>query len=84
MRWPARGSVIAVHDSHDVACVIYAAKSTEDRRGSIPGQLAECRAAIAAHPRGSATKSLPGRSSNWVAYRNRAIENARRVVDGEL
>ncbi len=24
-------------------CVIYAAKSTEDRRGSIPGQLAECR-----------------------------------------
>jgi DNA invertase Pin-like site-specific DNA recombinase len=39
-----------VPDSHGVACVIYAAKSTEDRRGSIPGQLAECRAAIAAHP----------------------------------
>ncbi len=28
-------------------CVIYAAKSTEDRRGSIPGQLAECRAMAA-------------------------------------
>jgi DNA invertase Pin-like site-specific DNA recombinase len=36
--------------SQAIACVIYAAKSTEDRRGSIPGQLAECRAAIAAHP----------------------------------
>lgn len=27
--------------------MIYAAKSSEDRRGSIPAQLAECRAAIA-------------------------------------
>jgi site-specific DNA recombinase len=39
-----------VPDSDGVACVIYAAKSTEDRRGSIPGQLADCRAAIAALP----------------------------------
>jgi DNA invertase Pin-like site-specific DNA recombinase len=29
-----------------IACVIYAAKSTEDRRGSIPGQLRECREAV--------------------------------------
>jgi DNA invertase Pin-like site-specific DNA recombinase len=29
-----------------VPCVIYAAKSTEDRHGSIPDQLRECRAAI--------------------------------------
>jgi hypothetical protein len=29
-----------------IPCVVYAAKSTEDRRGSIPGQLADCRAAI--------------------------------------
>jgi DNA invertase Pin-like site-specific DNA recombinase len=29
-----------------IACVIYAAKSTEDRRGSIPGQLRECRDAV--------------------------------------
>lgn len=29
-----------------VACVVYAAKSTEDRRGSIPDQLQECRSAI--------------------------------------
>jgi DNA invertase Pin-like site-specific DNA recombinase len=29
-----------------LACVIYAAKSTEDRRGSIPDQLRECREAI--------------------------------------
>jgi hypothetical protein len=30
----------------EVPCVIYAAKSTEDRRGSIPDQLGECREAI--------------------------------------
>ena len=29
-----------------IACVIYAAKSTEDRRGSIPGQVRECREAV--------------------------------------
>jgi len=29
-----------------IACVIYAAKSTEDRHGSIPDQLRDCRAAI--------------------------------------
>ena len=29
-----------------IACVIYAAKSTEDRRGSFPDQRHECRAAI--------------------------------------
>lgn len=27
-------------------CIVYAAKSTEDRRGSIPDQIRECRAAI--------------------------------------
>ena len=30
-------------DRHVIACVIYAAKSTADRRGSIPDQLRECR-----------------------------------------
>jgi DNA invertase Pin-like site-specific DNA recombinase len=34
-------------DRDVIACVLYAAKSTEDRRGSIPGQLEECRALIA-------------------------------------
>jgi DNA invertase Pin-like site-specific DNA recombinase len=33
--------------SHGLRCVIYAAKSTEDRKGSIPDQLRECRAALA-------------------------------------
>jgi DNA invertase Pin-like site-specific DNA recombinase len=33
-----------------IPCVIYAAKSTEDKRGSIPDQLHECRAAIAGAP----------------------------------
>jgi len=39
-----------VQDARAIPCVIYAAKSTEDRRGSIPGQLAECREAIEADP----------------------------------
>jgi hypothetical protein len=34
-----------------IPCVIYAAKSTEDKRGSIPEQLRECREAIDADPR---------------------------------
>jgi DNA invertase Pin-like site-specific DNA recombinase len=33
-----------------ISCIIYAAKSTEDRRGSIPDQLSECRAAIEHEP----------------------------------
>jgi len=37
-----------VPDGHLIACVLYAAKSTDDRRGSIPDQLRECRAGIAA------------------------------------
>jgi DNA invertase Pin-like site-specific DNA recombinase len=40
-----------VDDSPGIPCVIYAAKSTEDRRGSIPEQLRECREAIEADPR---------------------------------
>ncbi len=38
-------------DEGAIRCVIYAAKSTEDRRGSIPEQLRECREAIEADPR---------------------------------
>jgi hypothetical protein len=34
-----------------IACVVYAAKSTADKRGSIPEQLRECRDAIEADPR---------------------------------
>jgi hypothetical protein len=33
-----------------IPCIIYAAKSTEDRRGSIPDQLQECRLAIESDP----------------------------------
>jgi hypothetical protein len=32
--------------SGEILCILYAAKRTEDRRGSIPDQLRECRAAI--------------------------------------
>jgi site-specific DNA recombinase len=45
---PAESSLAHVEDHHGLPCVIYAAKSTEDRRGSIPDQLRECRAAIEA------------------------------------
>jgi DNA invertase Pin-like site-specific DNA recombinase len=34
-----------------ISCIIYAAKSTEDKRGSIPDQLHECREAIESDPR---------------------------------
>src|ERR1700676_4201124 len=33
-----------------IPCIIYAAKSTQDRRGSIPDQLQECRLAIESDP----------------------------------
>lgn len=36
--------------SVSIGCVIYAAKSTEDRHGSIPEQLADCRSAIEGDP----------------------------------
>lgn len=36
--------------SATIPCVIYAAKSTEDKRGSIPDQLRECRATIEDDP----------------------------------
>jgi DNA invertase Pin-like site-specific DNA recombinase len=39
-------SVACVSSIGPIACVIYAAKSTEDGRGSIPGQLDECREAV--------------------------------------
>jgi len=35
-----------VAERSGIPCVIYAAKSTEDRRGSIPGQLEELRETI--------------------------------------
>jgi hypothetical protein len=35
-------------EAHDgIPCIVYAAKSTEDRRGSIPDQLRDCRDALA-------------------------------------
>jgi resolvase-like protein len=36
-----------VADRDAISCIAYAAKSTQDKRGSISGQLAECRALIA-------------------------------------
>jgi DNA invertase Pin-like site-specific DNA recombinase len=45
-----RSSFSTVEELHGIPCVIYAAKSTADLRGSIPGQVAECRAMIATHP----------------------------------
>jgi len=39
-------SFAGLERSGEILCILYAAKSTEDRRGSIPDQLRECRAAI--------------------------------------
>lgn len=40
----AAGGVVRSLPTRDlIYCVLYAAKSTEDRRGSIPGQLRDCR-----------------------------------------
>ncbi len=36
--------------SEGIRCVVYAAKSTEDRRGSIPDQVRECRSVIERDP----------------------------------
>jgi DNA invertase Pin-like site-specific DNA recombinase len=47
---PRADSVGAVEEPAGIQCVIYAAKSSADLRGSIRGQVAECRATIAAHP----------------------------------
>jgi hypothetical protein len=38
---PAESSLVDVDDHHGVPCVIYAAKSTEDRKGTIQDQVRE-------------------------------------------
>lgn len=44
--WATRGTFRSVRAS-SIPCVVYAAKSTEDRRGSIPDQLHDCCEAVA-------------------------------------
>jgi DNA invertase Pin-like site-specific DNA recombinase len=39
-------TVLVSSQDGEIRCVLYAAKSTEDRRGSIPDQLQECRDAV--------------------------------------
>jgi hypothetical protein len=61
-----------------IYCVLYAAKSTEDRHGSIPGQMQDCRDAIErAEDRVlageyfdeacSSLAGMKGAASRWVA-----------------
>jgi hypothetical protein len=45
-----RATLDWVTQTNVIRCVVYAAKSTEDRRGSIPDQLAECRGALDGEP----------------------------------
>ena len=47
---PQTDSLSAMEAREEIACVIYAAKSSEDRRGSIPDQLLDCRNAVSAQP----------------------------------
>jgi hypothetical protein len=41
MRYQGRNATASERELHGIPCVVYAAKSTEDRRGSIPEQLRE-------------------------------------------
>ena len=43
---PPEARFAGLERSGEIPCILYAAKSTEDKRGSIPDQLRECRAAI--------------------------------------
>jgi resolvase-like protein len=47
---PTHGGGVGRMGTSLVPCVVYAAKSTEDRGGSIPDQLHECRSAIECEP----------------------------------
>lgn len=48
-----------------IRCVTYAAKSTEDIRGSIPDQLRDCRAALDPSWLGLGMRAEPGRKPDW-------------------
>jgi DNA invertase Pin-like site-specific DNA recombinase len=45
-RWDRPAQVLQLAKLEGIYCVLYAAKSTEDRHGSIPGQIQDCRDAI--------------------------------------
>jgi len=49
-----------LNDRGAIACVIYEARSTEDRRGFIPDQLRECHRTIEA----DATRTIAGTSTD--------------------
>ena len=56
-----------MEDGQGIPCVIYAAKSTEDLRGSIPEQLRECREMVEADPRRSVVAEY--KDEAFSAYR---------------
>lgn len=58
-------------------CVIYAAKSSEDKRGSIPTQLADCRAAANADGGIVAGEFTDEDESGWSANRGDGLLQAR-------
>lgn len=67
-----------------IPVVIYAAKSTEDKRGSIPTQLEDCRKEIAAHPDGT-TREIVGEHqdearSAYKGNRGPGLEAAKRAA----
>jgi len=74
-------SIASLNDPHAIACVIYAAKSTEDRCGSIPGQLAECRAAIAAPGRSVVAEYTDGAFSAFRRNRGPGLREAMAHVE---
>ena len=61
------------------SAILYAAKSTEDRRGSIPTQLADCRAAAEAEGRGVVAQSAAAHKGNRGPGLERAMAHAERA-----
>ncbi len=69
-------------DTPAVSCVVYAAKSTEDRRGSIPDQLQACRAAIGREPGRSVIAEYSDEAvSAFTRSRGEGLSEAMRHVE---
>ena len=58
------------------SAILYAAKSTEDRRGSIPTQLADCRAAAEAEGRGVVSQYSDESAAAHTGNRGPGLERA--------
>src|SRR4051812_2770290 len=63
-------------------CVIYAAKSTEDKRGSIPTQFADARALAKREGWTIIREELDEARSAYSGNRGAGLANAKRIAEG--